>query len=240
MIFETSLDELDAVAADLRDRGPSAIELVDKTVFRLTGREKIVRPYSRSDQDYLVFCEFDGHSEEETRTALDELTADQRLVQRDPLVLTAPSEVAAAWEARNETLTIAGEIRKGTRVLLPGFEDLVVPPESLGRLLKFARDTLESRGLEYIMYGHAGDANLHMRPLLDPGSATERRLHGDLMEEFFEETWRMGGSITGEHGDGRLRAPYVRRQYRDTFDIMKRIKEIYDPKYLLNPGVKIV
>ena len=123
---------------------------------------------------------------------------------------------------------------------MAGVEDLVVPPEELGRLLKKVCGAFEELGLDYIMYGHAGDANLHARPLLDPGSHADNRIMRDLMEECFEATWKMGGSMSGEHGDGRLRAGYVERQYRNTHELMKQVKEIYDPKSLLNPGVKIV
>ena len=62
----------------------------------------------------------------------------------------------------------------------------------------------------------------------------------ELMDECFEAVWKMDGSISGEHGDGRLRAPYVERQYRRTYDVMRQIKRVYDPKGIMNPGVKIL
>ena len=79
-----------------------------------------------------------------------------------------------------------------------------------------------------------------MRPMLDSKSPSDMKVLGDIMEECFEAVWKMGGSITGEHGDGMLRAKYVKRQYPRTYSIMKEIREIYDPKGILNPGVKIV
>jgi glycolate oxidase len=62
----------------------------------------------------------------------------------------------------------------------------------------------------------------------------------EIMEESFEAVWKMGGSMTGEHGDGMLRAPYVARQYPKSYGVMKQIREAFDPKGMLNPGVKIV
>jgi len=238
MIFEADLMELDRVAAGLRTHRPSAIELVDKSIFRQTGREEMIKTLSRGDEDYLVFCEFDGTVEEIAR-GLREVSEDHDLAQFDPLVMQDAAEVSRAWEVRNETLTIAGEMRKGSRVPLPGVEDLVAPPEKLGAVVKLLVDSFESRGLDYISYGHAGDANLHMRPLLDPTSDSDVRILREIMEESFEAVWRMGGSITGEHGDGLLRAPYVERQYRRTYWIMKEVKKLFDPKNLLNPGVKV-
>ncbi len=238
-VLECSLAELDDVVSRLREHLPSALELVDKSIFRKTGSETRLKNLSRSDEDYLVFCELDG-SESEVEGSIEALAADRRISGSDPLLITDRAESAAAWAVRNDTLTIAAEMRKGNRVPLPGVEDLVVPPQHLGRLLKFVIGAFEERGLDYICYGHAGDANLHTRPLLDPESANDLRTLTEIMEECFEEVWRMGGSITGEHGDGMLRAPYVRLQYPETYAIMQEIKRIYDPKSLMNPGVKIV
>jgi len=239
LVMETSLSGLDKMASALREHGPSAIELVDKSVFRQTHREDRIRPYSRTDDDYLVFCEFDGSEPDEAFKALEGASLDRRVSGFDPLTLTDPADVAKAWEVRNETLTIAAEMRNGSRYPVPGVEDLVVPPEKLGALVKLLVGAFEERGLQYISYGHAGDANLHMRPLLDPRSSADRGILDELMQECFEAVLKMGGSITGEHGDGMLRAPFVELQYRRTFSIMKKIKELYDPKGLLNPGVKI-
>jgi glycolate oxidase len=112
--------------------------------------------------------------------------------------------------------------------------------ERLGDLVKLLRDQFEKRGLGYISYGHAGDANLHARPLLDPSLPSERRMLEEIMEESFEAVWKMGGSMTGEHGDGMLRAPYVARQYPKSSEVMKRIRETFDPRGILNPGVKVI
>jgi FAD/FMN-containing dehydrogenase len=238
-IFEAELEELDEVATHLRTRRPSAIELVDKSIFVETGRSQMIRQYSRSEDQYLVFCEFDGMQESQVQDRLLEVSEDPRLSQYDPLVLLDPAEVSNAWDVRNETLTIAGEMRRGTRRPLPGVEDVVVPPEELGRVIRLLTGSFETRGLQYISYGHAGDANLHMRPLLDPSSEKDLRVLREIMEECFEVVWKLGGSMTGEHGDGLLRAPYVERQYRRTYWIMKEVKRLFDPKGLLNPGVKV-
>jgi FAD/FMN-containing dehydrogenase len=236
-IVESSLDELDEVAKSFRAHAPTALELVDKSVFRSMNRWERVAKYSRSESPYMVFCELDGYEGDGTSRA--EEVAGSKAGGYDPLVLTSPSEVAEAWEVRNETLTVAQDIRKGSKLLVPGVEDLIVPPENLGDLVRLLTDQFERRGLEYISYGHAGDANLHARPLLDISEPKGRSILDELMEECFEAVWRMGGSMTGEHGDGMLRAKYVERQYPRTFWIMKELKRLYDPKGVLNPGVKL-
>lgn len=238
LIVEVGLDELDALVSVFRTHGPTAVELVDKSVFRRMGKEERIARYSRTEGEYLLFCEFEG-AEELLQERMEEI-AGSKVGGFEPIALTGPSDVREAWEVRNETLTLALEIREGRRILVPGVEDLVVPTERLGDLVRLLKDQFERRGLSYISYGHAWDANLHARPLLDPSLPSERRMLEEIMEECFEAVWKMGGSMTGEHGDGMLRAPYVARQYPKSYGVMKQIREVFDPKGMLNPGVKII
>ncbi len=237
-IVESTLEELDRVVGAFRSHSPAALELVDKSVFRMMNSWDRISKFSRSESPYMVFCEVDGAEGEGEGTA--EEVAKSRAGDYDPLVISSASEIVGAWEARNETLTLAQDIRKGTKALVPGVEDLVVPPERLGDLVALLTDQFERRGLEYISYGHAGDANLHARPLLDIADPSGRRTLDELMEDCFEAVWKMGGSMTGEHGDGMLRAKFVERQYPKTFWIMRELRHLYDPKGILNPGVKVL
>jgi glycolate oxidase len=236
LVVESSLEELDRTVGAFWSHGPSALELVDKSVFRKVNRWGSIAKYSRSEAPYLLFCEFDGIEGESSAKA--EEVANSEVARYDPMMIQSTSDIQEAWEVRNETLALAQEIRRGTRILVPGIEDLVVPQGRLGDLVKLLVDQFGKRGLEYIVYGHAGDANLHARPLLDPADPRDRKIIEDMMVECFNRVWKMGGSMTGEHGDGMLRAKYLEGQYPRTYWIMRELKEIYDPKGLLNPGVK--
>jgi len=196
-----------------------------------------ISKYSRSDAQYMVFCEFDGPSGNPGMKTGE--VAASGAGSFDPLVLQGPDDISKAWEVRNETLNIAQDIKKGSKILVPGVEDLVAPPDRLGDLVKVLLDQFTKRGLEFISYGHAGDANLHARPFLDPADPRDRATLDGLMEECFEAVWKMGGSMTGEHGDGMLRARFVERQYPKTYWIMRELKELFDPNGVLNPGVKL-
>ena len=237
LVCETGLGELDGLSTALRSHSPCAIELIDKAVFRQTGRADRIRAMSRSEEPFIVFAEFD--TDGAVVAELERVAADSVVSGFEPLTIVDPGEISRAWEVRNETLTIAADMRKGTRSPVPGVEDLVVPPPKLGELIRFLVGEFERRGLDYISYGHAGDANLHMRPLLDSKSPADLHVLEGIMEESFEAVWKMGGSITGEHGDGMLRAPYVTRQYPHSYEVMKEVKRAYDPKGMMNPGVKL-
>ena len=238
LVIEVDLDGLDAFVSAFRSHDPTAVELVDKSVFKRMGREERIAKYSRTEGEYLLFCEFEG-TEEFLQEKM-ETIACSKAGRFEPMVLTSQADVREAWEVRNETLTLALEIRDGRRRLVPGVEDLVVPTERLSDLTRLLKDQFERRGLGYISYGHAWDANLHARPLLDPSLPSERRMLEEIMEESFDRVWKMGGSITGEHGDGMLRAPYVAKQYPKSYEVMKQIRQVFDPKGILNPGVKVV
>lgn len=237
VVLGSSLEELDRVVSALRRAGPSAIELVDTFVFEKTGRSRRISRFTRGGGQYLVFCEFDGTAEKVSGAL--EAVAESELAQFDPAVLEGESEMAEAWDVRNETLVVAGEMRSGSRRPVPGVEDLVAPREKLGELIRSVTGSFERRGLEFISYGHAGDSNLHMRPLLDPSSSADMRILDELMEECIDSVLKMGGSMSGEHGDGMLRARFLERQYKESYWIMREVKQIYDPRWLLNPGVKI-
>ena len=236
-IVEATLEELRDVADAFRGHSPSGLELVDKSVFKLTNKWGTIARYSRTDSPYLVFCEFDGAKGEPSEKAAE--LSESKVAAYDPAVVASPSEVAQAWEARSAVLTIAQDIRKGSKVLVPGVEDLTVPPDRLADLVKLLTDEFGRRGLDYISYGHAGDANLHARPLMDISEPSGRSTLDELMEDCFEAVWKMEGTMTGEHGDGMLRARYVEKQYPETYWIMKEIKTLFDPTRILNPGVKI-
>lgn len=89
-------------------------------------------------------------------------------------------------------------------------------------------------------YGHAGDGELHIRPYLDLRKAEDVAAMRKIADEVFTLAWSLGGTISGEHGDGLLRAAYVRRQYGDAYyELLKGVKQLFDPAGILNPG-KIV
>ena len=95
-------------------------------------------------------------------------------------------------------------------------------------------------GLDYVMYGHLGDGNLHTRPIIDINSPSELQLIESIADEVFSKVIKNGGTITGEHGDGLARVGYIPRVYGQAiFSIFRQVKQLFDPAYLMNPGKKI-
>ncbi len=97
----------------------------------------------------------------------------------------------------------------------------------------------ERNKLEVALWGHAGNGNLHMQPMLDLAQLGDRQKIFKIMDEYTKLVIGMGGSTSGEHGDGRLRGPYLPLLYgQETYDLFVQVKAIFDPHGTLNPGVK--
>jgi len=91
-----------------------------------------------------------------------------------------------------------------------------------------------------VIFGHAGDAHIHVNPLIDVSAPDWRERVEGLLEDIVTLTARLGGTLAGEHGDGRLRAPLLDRVWdRGATELFARVKKAFDPRGILNPGVKV-
>lgn len=128
---------------------------------------------------------------------------------------------------------------KGTTRPLPFVEDLAVPPAALPDFLVRMQNTLKKHQVTASLFGHVGHGQLHVRPFLDLTIADDVRKMEDLAADLYREVFEVHGTISGEHGDGLSRTPFVRQQYGEMYDVFCEVKQIFDPQGILNPG-KIV
>jgi glycolate oxidase len=116
-------------------------------------------------------------------------------------------------------------------------EDIVVPRSMIPRMLIGLRKLSEESGLRIVNFGHAGDGNIHVNLMVDRAREEEYKKAQALVGEIFALTLALGGTISGEHGIGITKAPYIGMEIKRTeMDLMKGIKKVFDPKNLLNPG----
>jgi FAD/FMN-containing dehydrogenase len=119
-------------------------------------------------------------------------------------------------------------------------EDACVPSESLPAYVHGVRAALESRKIRGAIFGHAGDANVHVNPLINVHRPAWRAEVAGVLDEITELVASLGGTLTGEHGDGRLRTPLLDRVWSaDAIDCFAEVKRTLDPRGILNPGVKV-
>ncbi|MDQ3605828.1 MAG: FAD-binding oxidoreductase, partial [Gemmatimonadota bacterium] len=117
-------------------------------------------------------------------------------------------------------------------------EDGVVPVERLPEYVAVLRRVLGAHGVPAVIFGHAGDGNLHVNPLVDVTAPGWRETIERILYEIAGEVARLGGTLAGEHGDGRLRAPLLETVWgADMVALFREVKEAFDPAGILNPGV---
>jgi FAD/FMN-containing dehydrogenase/Fe-S oxidoreductase len=183
-----------------------------------------------------LFAEVTGDTADEARAAAASVAADAGAV--DVRLVTAPAEMAALWRIREDGAGLAA--RTLERPAQSGWEDAAVPPDRLGDYLRGFDALLKEAGYDGVPYGHFGDGCVHVRidfPLRDPrGPADFRR----FVEAAADLTAAHGGSLSGEHGDGRARSALLPRMYSpEVIALFAGVKHLFDPDDLLNPGVLV-
>ncbi|WP_149548674.1 FAD-binding and (Fe-S)-binding domain-containing protein [Streptomyces marokkonensis] len=184
-----------------------------------------------------LFVETGGDTEAEARARAEGIVRAADVV--GSLVVTDPARQRALWRIREDASGTATRMPDGTEAW-PGWEDCAVPPARLGAYLRDFRALLADHGLRGTPYGHFGDGCIHVRIDFDlltgPGVARFRRFSEDLADLVVSH----GGSLSGEHGDGQARAELLPRMYgEETVALFGRVKAVWDPDDLLNPGMLV-
>ena len=142
------------------------------------------------------------------------------------------NEVERIWDARRQVSPSLLELKPGKIS-----EDIVVPRNRIPDLVGFLETLSGMYGLPIPSYGHAGDGNIHVNILLDSSDPDEKSKGETIVRELFKKVIELGGTITGEHGIGITKAEFLEMEIsRPAIDLMKRIKESFDPNNVLNPG----
>ncbi|MBE0489983.1 MAG: FAD-binding protein [Halomonas sp.] len=224
--------------------GPTAVELVDRTMIDLSLQNPAFRPVIEKaligQPQAVLLVEFSGQDREAQLASLkrlSELMADLRLP--DSVVeMPEPAEQKALWNVRKAGLNIMMSM-KGDGKPVSFIEDCAVPLEHLAEYTNKLTEVFHRYGTEGTWYAHASVGTLHVRPILDM-----RRDGGEKMREIAEQASQLvreyKGAYSGEHGDGLCRGEWVAWQFGPAVnDAFKAIKGTFDPENLLNPG-KIV
>jgi len=139
---------------------------------------------------------------------------------------------AKLWEARRAVSPALYHISP-TKIN----EDIVVPRNKISEILQYLRKLSEESGIKIVNFGHAGDGNIHVNIMVDRNNKEEYAKGVELVRHVFQETLGLGGTISGEHGVGLTKVPYIGMEISETaLSVMRGIKEVFDPKNILNPG----
>jgi len=228
--YPTVDDALDAVTS-LLPADPSAIELLDREMLDPRNRAPATADLVAfaGDAQAMLVIEYQGSADE---------VAERLAAHRDAKLVSDPAGQAAVWAVRRSGIARALGLGAGDAKPLPFIEDPAVPPEHLAPFARGVRELLRREEIPALWYGHASVGCLHIRPLLDlraPGAAAQLRR---IAEQVADMVAANGGSLSGEHGDGRVRSELLPRMYPgDTIRAFGELKRLVDPERLLNPGV---
>jgi FAD/FMN-containing dehydrogenase/Fe-S oxidoreductase len=229
----------DAVGTVL-PHGPVALEGIDARIIDVVRRKRgpAAVPELPQGGGWLL-VELAGGTPAEAEAAAARLAA---AVGGDALasrVLTGPAEAAAIWRIREDGAGFGGRSPAGAPAWA-GWEDAAVPPERLGAYLRDFEALLAGHGLDGIPYGHFGDGCLHLRIDFPFDRPDGRAVYRSFVEQAAALVAAYGGSMSGEHGDGRARSELLPLMYtQDGIAAMAAVKAVFDPRDLLNPGVLV-
>ena len=189
----------------------------------------------------IVLAEFAGENEKEVNQKCLELKEKIKDFKLKVHITRSQAESDKYWDIRRESFALLRKHVRGLRTA-PFIDDIIVRPEFLPKFLPELNTILDiyTNNLTYTLAGHAGDGNFHIIPLMDFKRADTAKIILELGEKVYDLVMKYHGSITAEHNDGLIRTPYLEKMYgKEITGIFKKIKEIFDPKNIFNPGKKI-
>ena len=209
---------------------PCTLEFLDKvTVGCVEDYAKIGLP---TDVEALVLMETDGHPVVVEEEAEAMMRIARECGAREVKAAANEAEGAQLAAARRNAFSALARIRPTTIL-----EDVTVPRSELARMVGFIAEVAVRHRLQVGTFGHLGDGNLHPTFLTDERDAEEMHRVEAALEEIVNETIRLGGTVTGEHGVGLAKKAFVKRQLGEgSYELMRSIKRALDPAWLLNPG----
>ena len=218
--FNKLEDALFAVPYILR-LNPSSLEFVDETII------KNIPHKFKKETKCLLMIEFDSNVSESQKNL-------KVLLRKFSIIFNSSkkSDIEKWWSYRDSALFFTLKNIPKNSLIPHVIEDATVPPENLKYLLIFLKKITKKYNMRSVVYGHAGNGNLHIRLI----SNSKRNLN-NLYKEFFSFVISLDGTISGEHGDGIARSKYLKLQYSpQLLQKFKQIKKQFDPSGILNPG----
>jgi FAD/FMN-containing dehydrogenase len=235
LVAMADLDTLGDVVSLLQPCGPVAIELLDRSFLDLAPVAGAAVPLEGARAVLLV--DFEARTEAEVRDALDRAEREVAPTALRTRAGVSRFEREMLWRLRHGASAALAALPPERRSLQI-VEDGCVPVGMLGRYLAGVRRAAEEAGVPIVAFGHAGDGHLHVNALVDTTvPAFERRME-QLLESVTALVVGLGGTPSGEHGDGRLRAGALERVYGpEVTALFAAVKRTFDPPGVLNPGV---
>jgi len=232
-----SLDQMAQAVPIAVAAGASACELMDRHLIQMAteafDRYRQILPAGAAA---ALLIELTDDNERQLTDRLADLEVSLRPLAYKTNTVLDPGLQAMYWRSRTDAVPLLYR-RPGQEKPVPIIEDTTVDPRLLGRYIQGLERISQEFQTQFCYYGHAGDGELHIRPYLDLGRPEDVQKMKDIAQQVFSLVWSLGGSISGEHAYGLLRAGYLRQEFGPAYvDLLRHIKRLFDPQEILNPG----
>ncbi len=230
-IFPTLDSAANAVSQTISSKiVPTTLEFMDNACIRCV--EDYLHMGLPVDAGALLIIEVDGAPE----ALVSEIDEIKRICELNKAleikVANDQQEAEELWKARRAVSAAVVKLNP-TKIN----EDITVPRSRVPDILRRVEAIAKKYNLIIVNFGHAGDGNIHVNVLIDRQNPGEEERAHEAVKEIFAATLELGGTISGEHGIGITKAPYIAMELGDMgLEIMKRIKQVFDPNNILNPG----
>ncbi len=240
--FHTIDESLRANLIGLQYR-PSASELIDHYILECTKgniEQSKNRFFVQGDPGAILVIEFSRPTREEILALTQQVETDMRaagLGYHFPVLFG--EDTKKIWTLRKAGLGLLGNL-PGDEKAVPVIEDTAVDVHDLPAYIREFNEILTKHGLHSVHYAHAGSGELHLRPIINLKTKEGNRLFRTIAEEVATLVKKYQGSLSGEHGDGRLRGEFIRQMVGEkNYHLLQQIKRVWDPENIFNPN-KIV
>lgn len=240
--FYDNLDKLTAAVNEIKKLQPSSLEIIDSNLLDFLDiaspnhLQKIIR---KPHPKIILLTEFDELSYRKQKKLAKKSIKILEKFALKAIITKDPFDQEDYWKMRDSAAAVLWQSATSKKPL-PIIGDAVVPSERLNEYIVKLYRLCDEFDVSKALWGHAGESNLQMMPAFDLSQVGERQKVIKMMNAYYKMATDLGGSITGQLNDGRLRGPFVEMMYgSQLYQIFKQVKQVFDPYGSLNPGVKI-
>lgn len=239
LLFFDRLDAAVQAALTISEMGVSACDLIDRRLLSIA-RELDVRfdLLIPREAEAMLLVERSADTANELRESLHDMVSRIQRKERlafDSRLTMETEERNLYWRLTRRAVPTLYRLKGSTRAL-PFVEDIAIPPAILPEFLVQLQNVLKTHQVTGTLFAHAGQGQLHVRPFLNLANADDVRKMQDLAIDLYERVLEVGGTISGEHGEGLSRTWFSQRQHGPLYDLFREIKRVFDPQNILNPG----
>lgn len=214
---------------ELRLSGASSIELVDSVILNVVKKENpdLIRELGLENSNASLWVEW-----------YDEMPATWK--KQASFTADQPGDIRRIWNHRSQfSRWLHAQAEKQNRKPLRCIEDACLPIDELVTYVMGLQELMEAHDCKGAIFGHVGNGHLHVNPAIRTDLPNLSGRVQRLMDQFYDLVLQLGGTISGEHGDGILRVPYAKKQWREIWPLFEFVKKSFDPKGIFNPDRKV-